>query len=62
MAQQSAAKLPIYRAVERLYDLSFDVCERMPKSLPYNVLGDEMLRSLHDCLTIINLAQQAKEG
>lgn len=62
MAQQSAAKLPIYRAVERLYDYSMDVCERLPKSLPYNVLGTEMLKSMRDSLIIINLAQQANEG
>ena len=62
MAQQSAAKLPIYRAVERLYDFSMDVCERLPKSLPYAVLGEGMLRDLRDCLALINLAQQAKEG
>lgn len=62
MAQQSAAKLPIYRAIERIYDFSIDVGARLPKSLPYKVLGEGMLRDLRDSLALVNLAQQAEEG
>jgi len=52
----------IYRAVERLLHYSIGVAERLPKSLPYRVMGERMVSDILNGLDYIVLAFQAQEG
>ena len=52
----------IYRATERLLQYSVGIAERLPKSLPYRVLGKRMISDLMNALDYIVLAFQAEEG
>lgn len=52
----------IYRAVERLLQFSIGVTERLPKSLPFRVLGECLIVDLKDSLDYIVLAFQAPQG
>ena len=52
----------IYRAVERLLQFAIGVTERLPKSLPFRVLGECLIVDLKDSLDYIVLAFQAPQG
>ena len=52
----------IYRATERLLHFAIGVAERLPKSLPYKVLGERMIVEIMECLDCIVLAFQVKKG
>lgn len=44
------AQTPIYRAIERLLQWAIPITERLPKSLPYQKLGGEMIHDIKLCL------------
>ena len=52
----------IYRETELLLEFSVRVTERLPKSLPWQVMGKRLVGNLMDCLDFICLAFQAEEG
>ena len=52
----------IYRTTERLLQYSIGIVERLPKSLPYRVLGERMVSDIMNALDYIVLAFQAEEG
>ena len=52
----------IYRETELLLEYSVRITERLPKSLPWKVIGEKLISNLMDCLDFICLAFQAEEG
>ena len=52
----------IYRETELLLEFSVRVTERLPKSLPWQVIGKRLVSNLMDCLDFICLAFQSEEG
>lgn len=56
------AQAPIYRAIERLLQWAIPIVERLPKSLPYHTLGDEMIRDIKLCLDATIMAMQASDA
>lgn len=50
------AQTPIYRAIERLLQWMIPITERLPKSLPFQILGGDMLRDVKACLDATILA------
>lgn len=52
----------IYRETELLLEYSVRITERLPKSLPWKVIGERLIDNLMDCLDLICLAFQAEEG
>lgn len=55
------AQLPIYRAVECLLIWAIPMVERLPKSLPYQVLGGRIIANINDCLDAIIFATQSTD-
>lgn len=56
------AQTPIYRAIERLLQWAIPVTERLPKSLPFQTLGSEMIRDIKLCLDATIMAMQAPDA
>lgn len=53
---------PIYRAIERLLQWAIPLTERLPKSLPYQVLGGEMIRDIKLCLDAVIAAMHTTDA
>ena len=52
----------IYRTTERLLVFTHGVVERLPKSIPNKVVGEQLVKDLLDTLKYITLAFQVSEG
>ena len=55
------AQTPIYRAIERLLQWAIPITERLPKSLPFQKLGGELIHDIKLCLDATIMATQATE-
>ena len=55
------AQTPIYRAIERLLQWAIPTTERLPKSLPYQKLGGEMIHDIKICLEAAIMAVNATD-
>lgn len=56
------AQTPIYRAIERLLQWAIPITERLPRSLPFQTLGSEMIRDIKLCLDATIMAMQAPDA
>lgn len=56
------AQAPIYRAIERLLQWAIPITERLPKSLPFQTLGGEMIHDIKLCLDATIMAMQASDA
>lgn len=56
------AQTPIYRAIERLLQWAIPLTERLPKSLPYQTLGGELIRDIKLSLDAVIVAMQTTEA
>lgn len=54
--KHSPSQTPIYRLVESLMVLSVPMVCRLPKSVPYQVLGGRFITTVNECLDIIAFA------
>ena len=54
--KHKSSQAPVYRLTERLLSWAFPVISRLPKSLPYQVLGGKFISNLSECLDIISIA------
>lgn len=54
--KHQSSQTPVYRLTERLMILSIPMISRLPKSVPYQVLGGKFISNINDCLDIITLA------
>lgn len=54
--KHKSSQAPVYRLTERLLSWSMPMVARLPKSLPYQVLGGKFISNLHECLDIITIA------
>lgn len=50
------SQAPVYRLTERLLSWAMPVAARLPKSLPFQVLGGRFVSNINDCLDIIATA------
>lgn len=50
------SQAPVYRLTERLLTWAMPVIGRLPKSVPFQVLGGKFITNLNDCLDIIAIA------
>jgi hypothetical protein len=50
------AQLPIYRVAERLLQWAIALTSRLPKSLPFQILGGDMIRDIKTTLDAIVMA------
>ena len=50
------SQTPVYRQMERLLTWAMPVVARLPKALPYQVLGGKFISNIHECLDIISIA------
>lgn len=53
---KSSVQTPIYRDLELLLRWEIGVVDRLPKSLGYQELGKQAIRSTNECLTLVSLA------
>lgn len=56
-----SAQTPIYRAIENLLLWLIPFTERLPKSLPYQALGCDLMRDVKMSLDAVTAAMQTKE-
>lgn len=55
---RKASQTPIYRAIERLLQWAIPVAARLPKSLPFQTLGADMIRDIKQSLDAVAMAMQ----
>jgi hypothetical protein len=55
------AQVPLYRSIERLLLWAVPITERLPKSLPYQALGSQMLHDIRISLDAISAAMQTTD-
>lgn len=56
------AQVSIYRVTERLLLWAVPIVERLPKSLPYQVMGRKVIEDIEESLDLITLALQSDGG
>lgn len=55
------AQAPIYRKTEELLELTFELVERIPKSLPNRISGEKVMDALYDALDFLYLALKKEQ-
>jgi hypothetical protein len=53
-----ASQTPIYRLTERLLQWSVPAVERLPKSIPYQILGSRLVSNIAEILDFIVMAYE----
>ena len=59
--QRSSIQTPIYRDLELLLRSQISVVDRLPKSLGYQELGRQAIRSTNESLTLVSLALKVED-